>query len=127
MATLGLGQLLLLCMLLTSPAAAQWDPATGHIKAIAGAGVPSFDPAPWNSAYKVTFRNVPFTGTFKGSEMSWPYAPDSGVNTPEECFSEGFDNAPAGNASVVSHSTATISTRQAAGSLYLWQRIRARL
>jgi hypothetical protein len=99
----GLGQLLLIFMLLTSPSAAQWDPTTGYITAIAGAGAPSFDPVPWNTAYKVTFRNVPFNGTFEGSWRLWPYTPDSEINTMEDCFIEGFDDASAVNASVVSH------------------------
>jgi hypothetical protein len=81
-----------------------------------GAGFPVFDPAPWNSAYKVTFRNVPLNGTFGGSRVSWPYAPDSAVNTPQDCFSEGFDSASAENASVVSHTTATTDKQQAAGT-----------
>jgi hypothetical protein len=43
--------------MLLAGASAQWDPATGHIKPTPG--VPAFDPAPWNSAYKVTYRNLP--------------------------------------------------------------------
>lgn len=102
MATWGLGQLLLTYIFLALPAASQWDPATGYIEAIAGAGVPSFDPAPWNAAYKVTYRNVPFNGPFDGSHRSWPYTPDSEINTLEDCFTEGVDDASAVNASVVS-------------------------
>lgn len=49
--------LVVAALLLLSEASAQLDPTTGYIKPTPG--VPRFDPAAWNAAYKVTFRNMP--------------------------------------------------------------------
>lgn len=74
-----------LLLLGTQQATAQWDPSTGRIKPTPG--VPTFDPAPWNSGYKVTFRNVP-----RGGAAEWSL---------EECFTTGFDTTPAGTVDMV--------------------------
>lgn len=80
-------------------ATAQWDPTTGRIKPTAG--VPVFDPAPWNSGYKVTFCNVPRTNSTGGGAV-WPFAPVDDVNTLQECFTSSFDTSPASTVDVVS-------------------------
>jgi len=81
--------------LLVAVAATQLDPATGHISP--SSGVPSYDPAPWNAAFKVTLRNVPFKGP-----NNWPYAPVSDVNTKVYCEAEGFDSTSPSSVALVS-------------------------
>lgn len=72
---------LLLC---AAGVSAQWQPATGHIRATAG--VPVFDPVPWNAAYKVTFKNLP--------KDTWPNAPYNQLDIRESCSADGFDTTP---------------------------------
>jgi hypothetical protein len=89
-----------LLVLLSSSATAQWDPATGHVKPVPTSGPPFFDPAPWNGAYKVTFRSVPIIKSTAGLP-EWPYAPVRGVDTTQECSTDGFDTTPASTVDMV--------------------------
>lgn len=88
-----------LAALLSSLVNAQWNPSTGYIQP--NPGVPKFDPGPWNSAYKLTFRNVPFNGASSGLS-DWPWAPVGDINTPGQCSVEGFDSTTASTVEAVS-------------------------
>lgn len=88
----------LACLLLTfMPVRAQWDPSTGRIKPTPGA--PSFDPVPWNGAYRLTFRS------FLRSEERFKW-PSMAFNVSRDCSSEGFDSTPATGLELVSIRTA---------------------
>lgn len=59
---------------------AQWDPETGHIRATPG--VPVYDPAPWNGACKVMFRNLP--------KDTWPRSAYWGLDISKSCSATGL-------------------------------------
>lgn len=80
-------------LLLLSQASSQLDPATGYIKPTPG--VPRFDPAAWNAAYTVTFRNLKWNKTSDKAEDTHPAS--------DGCRSEGFDTTAAASVPLVSN------------------------
>jgi hypothetical protein len=95
-AALAVTSLLLYC----ATADAQWDTVTGHIRPTPG--VPIFDPAPWNAAFKVMYRNVPLNDPVQLGNPRYKTTPRTVASTPLQCSSTGFDTTPVYQVKLVS-------------------------
>lgn len=92
--------LLLATVLLSTAALGQQG--SGYI--YPSSGVPQFNPAAWNVAYKLTLRNVPASYSSKEllQSLRFPNTMLANIQLPQDCSKAGFDSANPSSAALVS-------------------------
>lgn len=83
------------------PVAAAAD-QTGFIIS-APAGVPSFNPAEWNQAFKLTLQGVPASLSSQQvlASLRFPNSLMPNLQLPNDCSGSGFDTTPASSVALV--------------------------